>query len=121
MKAGPSFLENEPTRSVSLKRRLLLPSRASRNREPTNPTPTGKTMSGSAAPKRTKDQQAFEPDFQAKEMVERDDTWFQKRFGTQTDDKTVADATGKHPKSGSKGKGQQKPTKKTRVRINLVV
>jgi len=121
MKAGPSFLENEPTRSVSLKRRLVLPSRAARNREPTNPTPTGKTMSGSAAPKRTKDQQAFEPDFQAKEMVERDDTWFQKRFGTQTDDKTVAEATGKHPKSGSKGKGQQKPAKKNRVRINPVV
>ena len=33
MKARPSFLGNEHTRSVSLKRRLLLPPRASRNRE----------------------------------------------------------------------------------------
>ena len=47
-------------------------------------------MSGSAAPKSTKGQQAFEPDFKAKEMVERDDTWFQKRFGTQADGKTGA-------------------------------
>jgi hypothetical protein len=84
-------------------------------------------MSGSAAPKSTKGEQTFEPDFKAKEFVESDDTWFQKRFGTQKDDKTAASATGKASKSG--GRGQQNPakktakktTKKTGVRINLFV
>jgi hypothetical protein len=75
-------------------------------------------MSGSAAPKATKDQQAFEPDFKAKEISETDDTWFQKRFGTK-DDKTAAGATGKASKSG--GSGQQNPTKKTKVRVNLFI
>jgi hypothetical protein len=76
-------------------------------------------MSGSAAPKSTKGQQTFDPDFTAKEMVEKDDDWFQKRFGTQKDDKTVAGATSKDPKSG--GSGQQKRKKKARVQINLFV
>lgn len=123
MKASPSFLQNEHTL-------LLLPFQnveKSRNRELTASTTSGKTMSGSAAPKSTKGQQTFEPDFKAKEIVERDDTWFQKRFGTQKDDKTAADATGKAPKSGGRGqqnpakKARQNPTKKTRVRINLFV
>lgn len=68
-------------------------------------------MSGSAAPKSTKDQQTFEPDFKAKEMVESDDTWFQKRFGAQKEDKSKAGATGKAPKSG--GRGKRNPAKKT--------
>ncbi|KAF4633157.1 hypothetical protein G7Y89_g4961 [Cudoniella acicularis] len=68
-------------------------------------------MSGSAAPKSTKDQHTFEPDFKAKEMTETDNTWFQKRFGTKEDDKTVAVAAGKASKSG--GSGKQNPTKKT--------
>jgi hypothetical protein len=76
-------------------------------------------MSGSAASKSTKGQQTFDPDFTAKEMVERDNDWFQKRFGTQKDDKTVAGAAGKAPESG--GSGQQKSTKKTGVQINLFV
>lgn len=122
MKASPPFLQNEHARPVYLKRRLLLPfqnGEKSRTGELTNPTNTGTTMSGSAAPKSTKGQQAFEPDFKAKEVVERDDTWLQKRFGTEKDLKTVAGTTGKAPKSG--GRGQQKPAKKTRVRINLFV
>ncbi|KAE9370223.1 hypothetical protein N431DRAFT_468291 [Stipitochalara longipes BDJ] len=68
-------------------------------------------MSGSAAPKSTKGQQTFDPDFKPKEIVETDDTWFEKRFGTPKDDKVAAGATGKAPKSG--GKGKQKPAKKT--------
>ena len=75
-------------------------------------------MSGSAAPKSTKGEQTFEPDFKAKEMVETDETWFQKRFGTQQDDKVVAGATGKATESS---RGQQKRAKKTRVRINSFV
>ena len=107
------------TSSVYSKRPLLLPFRTVRNQGPRNPTNTGKTMSGSAAPKSTKGQPILEPDFKAKEVVETDDTWFQKRFGTKEDDKTVAGATGKAPKSG--GSGHQKPAKKTGktgVRIN---
>jgi hypothetical protein len=73
-------------------------------------------MSGSAASKSAKDQQTFEPDFKAKEMVETDDTWFEKRFGKQKEDKIVAGATGKAPKSG--GRGKRNPAKKTGVRIN---
>jgi hypothetical protein len=77
-------------------------------------------MSGSAAPKSTKkDQQTFEPDFKAKEVVETDDTWFQKRFGTKKDDKTVAGATGKTSKSG--GSEQQNSAKKRRVQISLFI
>jgi hypothetical protein len=75
-------------------------------------------MSGSAAPKSTKDKQTFEPDFKAKEMVETDETWFQKRFGTQQDDQVVAGATGKATESR---RGQQKRAKKTRVRVNSFV
>jgi hypothetical protein len=107
------------TSSVYLKRSVLLPFRTTRNQELTNPTNTGKTMSGSAAPKSTKGEQTFEPDFKAKEVVEVDNTWFQKRFGTKQDDKTVAGAAGKAPKSG--GSGHQNPAKKTRVRINLFI
>jgi hypothetical protein len=73
-------------------------------------------MSGSAASKSTKDQKTFKPDFETKEMVETDETWFQKRFGTQKGDKIVAGATGKAPKSG--GRGKHNPAKKTGVRIN---
>ncbi|KIM95569.1 hypothetical protein OIDMADRAFT_21007 [Oidiodendron maius Zn] len=68
-------------------------------------------MSGSAASKSKSGKETFDPDFQAKEFDESDDNWFQARFGTQKDDKTVAGATGKAPKRGASG--QQKPTKKT--------
>ncbi|RDL30848.1 Uncharacterized protein BP5553_10193 [Venustampulla echinocandica] len=62
-------------------------------------------MSGSAAPKsKKKDKQIFEPDFKAKEIMETDNTWFQQRFGTNTDDKTEAGATGKASKSDPKRK-----------------
>ena len=76
-------------------------------------------MSGSAASKSKSGKPTFDPDFKAKEFVESDNNWFQARFGTQKDDKTVAGATGKAPKSGASG--QQKPTKKTGVRNNLFV
>ena len=76
-------------------------------------------MSGSAAPKSTKDQSTFDSDFKAKEMAERDNTWFQKRFGTKEDDYTMVGAVGKSSKSA--GKGQKNQGKKSRVRIHLVV
>jgi hypothetical protein len=71
-------------------------------------------MSGSAAPRSTKGQHVFEPDFKAKEVTETDNTWFQKRFGGGKDDGTVADAVGKASKSG--GSGQQNPKGKSKVR-----
>ena len=74
-------------------------------------------MSGSAAPDTTKDQSTFDPDFRAKEMVERDTTWFQKRFGPKEDDNTQVGAAGKAAKSV--GKGQKKQGKKSSVRIPL--
>jgi hypothetical protein len=74
-------------------------------------------MSGSAAPKSTKDHHTFEPDFKAKEVTERDNTWFEKRFGTKKDDDTVAGSAGKASKSG--GSGQHHRKKKSRVRTNL--
>jgi hypothetical protein len=76
-------------------------------------------MSGSAAPKSTKGQHTFEPDFKAKEFTETDNTWFEKRFGTKKDGETVAGSPDKVSKSG--GGGQHHPKKKTRVRINLFI
>lgn len=75
-------------------------------------------MSGSAGPKSTKGTK-FDPDFKAKEMIETDETWFQKRFSMEEGDKTVAGATSKASESG--GKGQQNPKKKSRVRTRLLV
>jgi hypothetical protein len=76
-------------------------------------------MSGSAAPKSTKGEHTFEPDFKAKEFTEPDNTWFEKRFGPKKDDKTMADSPGKASKSA--GSGQHHPKKKTRVSTNLFI
>lgn len=107
------FLPSKCTHTIRTFEETLpppLPERQEIENRQTAPT-TGKTMSGSAAPKSTKAEQTFEPDFKAKEMVETDETWFQKRFGTQQDDRVVAGATGKATESS---RGQQKRAKKTR-------
>jgi len=84
--------------------------RTTSDRESTNTANPDQTMSGSAATDPTKGEQKFNPDFEAKEMLETDPTWFQKRYGTKKDDKIVAGATGKVSKSD--GSGQQKKPKK---------
>ena len=99
--------------SEHIERSLLFqfPQPESTNRKAINPI---QTMSGSAAPKMKKGQTTFDPDFKAKGMTERDDTWFQERYGPKMRDEHVSGGVGESSKSV--GKGKKNKDKKSGVR-----
>jgi hypothetical protein len=74
------------------------------------------TMSGSAAPKHTKDQVSFDPDHEAK--TERDEAWIRERFNPNKEEKKkkVAEITGTSSKRRSEEKDPQQGAK---VRLDM--